>query len=149
MRKNVTSARILDDNEYVILDVENGLEFDEMEEMSAAQGRAEFSGTNAFPQENQNTSATVKRTTTEPTANANTSSLKEDSVAVQNKKDQEELEVVTKKIAGETFALVKELMQESGLFDAASLIKSRLGKDPSSAAAKEGMMAKQVQLVTG
>ena len=61
MRKNVTSARIVEDNEYVTLDVESKLEFEEMEEINTAQGQAETSETNNSPQENQNASATMNR----------------------------------------------------------------------------------------
>ena len=36
--------------------------------------------------------------------------------------------MVTKKIVGETFALVKEMMEKSGIFDVASLVKDQLNK---------------------
>ena len=45
-----------------------------------------------------------------------------------NNNDDEDLQVVTKKIAGETFTLVKEMMEKSGIFDAASLVKDQLNK---------------------
>ena len=39
------------------------------------------------------------------------------------KLDEEELKIVSKRIAGETFALVKEMMEESGLLNTASMVK--------------------------
>ena len=41
-------------------------------------------------------------------------------------KEKEEMDVVTKKIAGETFALVKEMMEQAGIMDAASLVKKQI-----------------------
>ena len=42
------------------------------------------------------------------------------------KTEKEEMDVVTKKIAGETFALVKEMMEQAGIMDAASLVKKQI-----------------------
>ena len=58
------------------------------------------------------------------------------------KPEQEEMEDVTEKIAGKMFALVEEMMEQSGFLDAASLVKEHLNKSCS----EEQSAAKKVSM---
>ena len=80
---------------------------------------------------NQNGSATVRNPRTLEVDAVIAEINRKRREELQKRNDEEELQVVSKHISGETFALVKEMMEKSGIFDAASLVKDQLNKSAS------------------
>ena len=116
--KGATSKAVYqEDQDVVTLQVEQDSDFEEGELVQVTKKNS-FEGN----QQNLNTSAC----TISNEAELEQARLYKERELARKKADEEELQVVSKRIAGGTFALVKNMMQESGLLDAASLVKNQM-----------------------
>ena len=128
-------VQFVEDDEYVSYTIEGQDDFNsETEEGEIADGEITFKSTDADGPvlgECSQSCAEVDEDPTSEVGNFNGSASIDIETYRERKrkekqKEDKEMAQVTKRIAGETFALVKDMMQESGLFEAASLIKSNL-----------------------
>ena len=62
-------------------------------------------------------------------SNAQFAEFREQQTRLAKEQEEREVDQVMKKIAGETFALVKEMMQESGILEVAQMFKGQKAKD--------------------
>ena len=125
-------AEVHEDDEFVtLLMVDNEKEFEdgelELDETSIDQGLAMNREHDSTPT-NVNSSATVvenrKFAPREDRSRMETD--KSEEYHNRSKSDEEDLTEVTKKIAGETFALVKDTMEKSGIMNVADMVKDQL-----------------------
>ena len=109
--KNTVTAAYQEDQDVVTLQVEQDNEFKE--------GEIGLKTPPPAGSANCNASAKISENINEIDFINNAKELEE----TRNKSDEEELKIVSKRIAGETFALVKEMMEESELLSTASMVK--------------------------
>ena len=123
--KSVTQATYEDDGDVVTLQIEQGEnDFDELLPPPLT-SMADGNGSSGSTDQNVNSSATIRQW------DADLGRVEfERKKAEEQRREEKELQVVSKKIAGETFALVKEMMEQSGFFDAATMVKEQLKQKP-------------------
>ena len=110
--KMTAAAVYQEDQDVVTLQVEQDSEFEDGEIVlptEVQRGEARNSNASALITENVDELEKFRQ-------------AKEDELS-RKQADEEELKIVSKRIAGETFALVKEMMEESGLLETATVMK--------------------------
>ena len=105
--RNISKAVFEENDEFVTMELEGQDEFLEDGELS----QSSQSDTEDFDDEVQ----FVK--------------LSDEAKKLQREQDEKEADQFKKQIAGETFAMVKQMMEDSGLLDAATIIKQQFSKE--------------------
>ena len=145
--KQVT-AQFEEDNDFVTLNVELGekeFEEGEIEEINTSEKEKAKQPEVGPSQPNTNASANVIPEHVQRVDDAIAEINRQERLRIerQRAKDEEELQVVSKRIAGETFSLVKEMMEQSGILDAANLIKDQMSRPVANQRFNEGQARKR------